>query len=194
MATLALHFWDITLSNSMDARVARLNEGQRQCLALVDQHLSSKEIALRLGISPHTVDQRVRRALQILGVERRGEAARLVSAEMRSSHDPAYQRLIHQPPYIDADPAPNHQDGAVGQQIRQAGRAGESSLAGIETEQRPAKRWALLSLPISTRSQPTNELSVGNRLLWIVLIAVGAAFSAGMYLAGLESLSRMVSS
>ena len=64
----------------------------------------------------------------------------------------------------------------------------------IETEQRPTKRWAPLSLPISTRSQPTNELSVGNRLLWIVLIAVGAAFSAGMYLAGLESLSRMVSS
>ena len=35
-------------------------------------------------------------------------------------------------------------------------------------------------------------MSVGVRLLWIVLIAIGAAFSAGMYLAGLESLSRMI--
>jgi hypothetical protein len=35
-------------------------------------------------------------------------------------------------------------------------------------------------------------MSVATRLLWIVLIAVGSAFSAGMYLAGLESLSRMV--
>ena len=35
-------------------------------------------------------------------------------------------------------------------------------------------------------------MSVGFRLLWIVLIAVGAAFSAGMYLAGLESLGRML--
>ncbi len=35
-------------------------------------------------------------------------------------------------------------------------------------------------------------MSVGQRLLWIVLIAIGAIFSAGMYLAGLESLSRMI--
>jgi hypothetical protein len=37
-------------------------------------------------------------------------------------------------------------------------------------------------------------MGVGLRLLWIVLIAIGATFSAGMYLAGLESLSRMISS
>ena len=37
-------------------------------------------------------------------------------------------------------------------------------------------------------------MSVGFRLLWIVLIAMGATFSVGMYLAGLESLSRLLSS
>jgi hypothetical protein len=37
-------------------------------------------------------------------------------------------------------------------------------------------------------------MSVGLRLLWIILIAMGASFSAGMYLAGLESLSRMIGS
>ena len=51
--------------------MARLTQGQLDCLRLVDQHLSSKEIAVELGISPHTVDQRIRLALQILGVERR---------------------------------------------------------------------------------------------------------------------------
>ena len=35
-------------------------------------------------------------------------------------------------------------------------------------------------------------MGIGLRLLWIVLIAIGAAFSAGMYLAGLESLARML--
>ena len=174
-------------------RVARLSEGQRQCLVLVDQHLSSKEIALRLGISPHTVDQRVRQSLQILGVERRGEAARMVAAAIQLQEGPAYQRLIHQPPYIDAAPAPGHQQGAVGHQIRQADRAGEFGATAIDTEPRAASRWASLPLPISTRSQPSNELSVGVRLLWIFMIALGAAFSVGMYLAGLESLSRMVS-
>ncbi len=194
MATPAVRVGNLVLTESSQDRVARLSAGQRQCLALVDQHLSSKEIALRLRISPHTVDQRVRQALQILGVEKRGEAARMISCELRASMDPAYQRLIHQPPYIDDAPAPGHQDGAVGHQIRQADRAGETSLVGIETEQRPADRWASLPLPIATRSQPSNELSVGVRLLWIVLISFGAAFSAGMYLAGLESFSRMVRS
>jgi hypothetical protein len=37
-------------------------------------------------------------------------------------------------------------------------------------------------------------MSVGLRLLWIVTIATGAAFSAGMYLAGLESLARLLKS
>jgi DNA-binding CsgD family transcriptional regulator len=169
-----------------------LNPGQRQCLELVNQHLSSKEIALRLGISPHTVDQRVRQALQILGVEKRGEAARLVAAAGACDED-AYQRLIHQPPYIDPAAAPGHQQEAVSHQIRHADRAGGSGPVGIETEQRPADRWASLPLPIATRSRPTNEMSIGLRLLWIVTIAIGAAFSAGMYLAGLESLTRMIS-
>ena len=194
VASLALQLGDLNLPDSIQNRVSRLSDGQRLCLVFVDQHLSSKEIALKLGISPHTVDQRVRLSLQILGVEKRGEAARMVALAMRTSNDPAYQRLIHQPPYIDDAPAPGHQDGAVGHQIRQIDRAGETSLGGIETEQRPANRWASLPLPLATRSQPSNELSVGVRLLWIVLIAVGAAFSAGMYLAGLESLSRMMSS
>ena len=194
MATLAVQRWGLDLTDSLDDRVARLSDGQLQCLALVGQHLSSKEIALRLGISPHTVDQRVRQSLHILQVEKRGEAARLVASSLRSSGDPAYQRLIHQPPYIDAAPAPRHEEGAVGHQIRQADRAGEPSLVGIETEQRPGDRWASLPLPFATRSQSVNDMSVGVRLLWIVLIAIGAAFAAGMYLAGLESLSRMMSS
>src|ERR1700741_5465012 len=59
----------------MAQRVARLSSGQLDCLLLVDYHLSSKEIAAELKISPHTVDQRIRQALGILGVERRTQAA-----------------------------------------------------------------------------------------------------------------------
>ena len=81
----------------MAQRVARLTAGQLDCLQLVDQHLSSKEIAAELDISPHTVDQRIRQALQILGVERRAQAARLVA-----QYSGPYQRLIHQSPHIEA--------------------------------------------------------------------------------------------
>lgn len=181
------------MPDSDQDRISRLSVGQRQCLELVNQHLSSKQIALQLGISPHTVDQRVRQALQILGVDKRGDAARIVAAAAPSGDEGIYQRLIHQAPYIDAAADPGHDKGAVSHQIRHADRAGGSSPVGIETEQRPADRRASLPLPIATRSHPTNEMSIGVRLLWIVMIAIGAAFSAGMYLAGLESLTRMLS-
>ena len=193
MAAPALDFGGSVVPDSREERIARLSRGQRECLELVNQHLSSKEIALRLGISPHTVDQRVRQAIHILGVEKRGEAARLV-ATANPSDDAAYQRLIHQPPYLDPVPTPGHELGAVSHQIRHADRAGEPGPVGIETEQRPEDRRASLPLPIATRSHPTNEMSIGFRLLWIVTIAIGAAFSAGMYLAGLESLTRMIAS
>ena len=173
------------------SRVVRLSQGQIDCLLLVDKHHSSKEIAARLGISPHTVDQRIRGALEKLGVDRRGEAARLVAAAI-SPGDDAYQRLIHQSPHIDASAASGHPEGAVSHQIRHAGRAGETSSPGVITEQRPVGFGSPLQLPFATRSHPSNEMSVVQRLLWIVLIAMGAAFSAGMYLAGLESLSRLI--
>ncbi|MEO7239924.1 MAG: helix-turn-helix transcriptional regulator [Sphingomicrobium sp.] len=171
----------------MTARVARLSPGQLDCLRLVDQHHSSKEIAAQLSISPHTVDQRIRGALQILGVERRSQAARLIAL-----HGGEYQRLIHQSPYIEPSTGAAHPDAAVGIQIRHADRAGEGGPSGLITEQGLAATRPLLQWPIATRSNPRNEMSVGQRLLWIVLIATGAAFSAGMYLAGLESLSRLL--
>ena len=106
--------------------------------------------------------------------------------------DPVYQRLIHQSPYIDPAAEPDTQDGTVRTQIRHADRAGEASPPGYLTEQSPVGFGSPLQLPFATRSHPSNEMSVGLRLLWIVLIAMGATFSAGMYLAGLESLSRMI--
>jgi len=172
--------------------VARLSQGQIEVLLLVDRHHNSKEIAARLGISPHTVDQRIRGALEKLGVERRGEAARMVGAALSSSEE-THQRLIHQLPYIDAGAAAGHQGAAVSHQIRHADRAGEASPPGVTTEhQMPVGLGSPLQLPFATRSHPSNEMSVGLRLLWIIIIAIGATFSAGMYLAGLESLSRMI--
>jgi DNA-binding CsgD family transcriptional regulator len=177
-------------ANDGTDRVAKLTQGQLDCLLLVDQHLSSKEIAARLNISPHTVDQRIRYALQTLGVERRTQAARLVAQAQGQRQDP-YQRLIHQSPHVEATAAEGQSAGAVRQQIRHADRAGKAGDPGFNTEQKFAS-WSSLPLPFATRSHPRNEMSVGLRLLWIVLIATGAAFSAGMYLAGLESLARLL--
>jgi DNA-binding CsgD family transcriptional regulator len=176
-------------TDEMAVRVSRLTRGQLDCLRLVDQLLSSKEIACELKISPHTVDQRIRQALAILGVERRAQAARIV-AQVKGP----YQRLIHQSPYIPGGAQTGHPEAAVSNQIRHADRAGEAGGAGFLTEQRPASIWPSLQPPFATRSNPRNEMNVGQRLFWIAAIAIGAAFSAGMYLAGLESLSRLIRS
>jgi DNA-binding CsgD family transcriptional regulator len=175
--------------DEMAQRVARLTPGQLDCLRLVDQLLSSKEIAAELKISPHTVDQRIRQALAILGVERRTQAARIVA-----HYQGPYQRLIHQSPHIEPAARSGHPEAAVSHQIRHADRAGGAGEAGFLTEQRPASIRPSLQLPFATRSSPRNEMSVGQRLFWIAAIAIGAAFSAGMYLAGLESLARLLNS
>lgn len=175
--------------DEIEKRVARLTQGQLDCLCLVAEHLSSKEIAVELRISPHTVDQRIRGALAVLGVDRRAQAARIVARYCEP-----YQRLIHQSPHVEVEPREQQPESAVGPSIRHADRAGEAGGPGFNTEQRADSSWSSLQLPFATRSHPRNEMSVGLRLLWIVLIATGAAFSAGLYLAGLESLARMLQS
>jgi DNA-binding CsgD family transcriptional regulator len=88
----------------MDAeRIARLSEGQRECLRMVLGHMSSKEIGRALGISRHTVDQRLRIAMQTLQAANRVDAARLLAAHEGAQ---AYQPSVHQPPHIDPAPAP----------------------------------------------------------------------------------------
>lgn len=146
-------------------RIARLTAGQLDCLRLVNEHLSSKEIAAELGISPHTVDQRIRQALHILGVERRAQAARFVAQYSRP-----YQRLIHQSPDIPGGAQSTQSEGTVSIQIRHADRAGETGGAGFLTEQRSASFRPSLQLPFATRSNPRNEMSVGQRLFWIAAI------------------------
>ena len=55
--------------------LGRLTEKQCECLELVLGHLTSKQIAMQLGISPHTVNQRLDIARKTLGATTRLDAA-----------------------------------------------------------------------------------------------------------------------
>ena len=147
------------MTDEVDTAIERLTQGQIDCLMLVHQHLTSKQIAPRLGISSHTVDQRIRTSLRTLGCNNRSQAAQLV----------AYRRL----------PASMFNWHSAG-----AHPFVEYTMA--------ARSKRAIRLPIATRSHPINNLSVPVRLFWIVAIACGAAFSMGVYLAGLESLARLL--
>src|ERR1700748_3883642 len=57
--------------------IGLLTPRERECLRLVDQHLSSKQIARELGMSKTSVDTYCDRARRKLGVEDRYAAARM---------------------------------------------------------------------------------------------------------------------
>ena len=86
-------------------RLARLTDKQRECLRLVYAHLSSKEIAQRLGVEPGTVDQYVKAAMRILGVSDRRAAARMLADyEGGEALRPAALALQEEQTPFDADP------------------------------------------------------------------------------------------
>lgn len=68
-------------------RIDQLTEAQRACLRLVLTHHNSKEIALIVGVSPSAIDKRIERAIQILGVGSRFEAARQLQDHERGETD-----------------------------------------------------------------------------------------------------------
>ena len=68
-------------------RIDQLTEAQRTCLRLVLTHHNSKEIAALVGVSPSAIDKRIERAIQILGVATRFEAARQLQQHERGGVD-----------------------------------------------------------------------------------------------------------
>jgi DNA-binding CsgD family transcriptional regulator len=63
--------------SEIEFMLAGLTAKQREVLDLLIEHKTSKEIARELGISPHTVDQRIQFAKEKLGANSRSEVALL---------------------------------------------------------------------------------------------------------------------
>jgi DNA-binding CsgD family transcriptional regulator len=167
--------------------LARLSEDQRTCLRLVFRHKSSKDIARLLGISSHTVDQSLKRAIRLLGVQTRVEAALLLARHEGNGSD---QPLVYQaqvlPDPSDAGPPTAPDD--RGNKIRPASvlreeRAPYGASPSSET-------WAAASgHPVLGGRR--NDLTILKRLGWIFAIAIGSAFAFGAILSGLDALGRL---
>lgn len=141
-----------------DNYISLLSAAQIETLRHVFEHKNSKEIARIMHVSPHTVDERVRRALKKLNVSNRIEAARILAGNGIFDHVTPYQPLRYQlaelgepPPAADAEP-------------------GRSML----------RRVFDIGLPFPTVSQPTNRHGLMERIVWPILIALATilAFSA----------------
>lgn len=174
-----------------------LTDGQRDCLRLVMLHLSSKEIARTLGISPHTVDQRLRVAVRNLGVTSRFEAARMLANHSEAQAAAPYQSLIYQQPQLHRVAA--NQQGSSCPANGSAGvyeamepalelNAAQASFPLPELSSRRGPKWSIPPL----MGEEVNDLTLSERVLAVVLIALGSLMAFGTFLSGLDALSRLI--
>jgi len=169
-------------SDSQTRKVAtQLNEKQRACLRLVLQLKTSKEIARELGISPHTVDRRLKDAMERLGAASRFEAAQMLAA---ADH---YQSLAYQAPAL-APPGSPPSD----RDDRSGDAAANKLEAGSETdgEDLPPR---LARLDRSGKVPPGPSYGPIQKLLLIGVVAIVSALAFGAVLSGLEALVRLCS-
>jgi len=196
---------------SMSDLVAQLTVGQRDCLRLVYRHMTSKDIARALDISPHTVDMRLRTAMRTLAVASRVDAARLFVESEGEPH--LYQSLIYQAPDIAendgavtiASPASTTDNDFADQQFSPRFRPDHEPPAGgpprpagaslsyddaktIDFRRRASDAEATELLPWGRR----NTLSSGARLAWIAGIAIGSALGFGAIVGALEALKNLL--
>jgi DNA-binding CsgD family transcriptional regulator len=174
----------------MDDRVARLTEGQRECLRMVYRHMETKEIARILGISPDGVAQRIKTAMRILGVQRRRDAALiLATAEGTASYPPQ----VHPSRGIAMAPDPRTFAASTEGERQQYGAASVGAMreeqSVFEAAPQLRSRGSRLSLPIW--GGKASDLSSLQRLGWIFAVMLMIALTFGVFLAGVEALSRL---
>jgi DNA-binding CsgD family transcriptional regulator len=130
---------------SVQSRVARLTQRQKDCLRLVAEGYTSKEVGRRLGISYSTVDNHLLAAVQILETTGRAEAARLLLNLERSLG----QELPRQP-----------------EGLAESSHQPDDRSRAVEAQK---KKWSALLPPIGGRE---NDLSPSQRVFAIARIAL----------------------
>ena len=168
---------------------ALLTDRERQCLRLVLTGRNSKEIAIQLGISPHTVDARLRSAIRTFGVSTRFQAARaLAEAEGAAS-----QPLISQPDAIASashpiDPMPVEGEDA------QEDVASRSAVREDQARYAPSapQGWRPFDfrVPLSGR-KPRNDLTPLARVAIAIVLLVLVIAGVGFFVIAAEGLARI---
>jgi Bacterial regulatory proteins, luxR family len=175
-----------------------LRDIHKECLRLAGNHYSSKEIARMLGISKHTVDQRLRHATQQMQAASRFEAARRFCAlEAAQSQDAApnsvYDPIVYNPPHIPL-PTPVAKEAASNSE---QGPLNDTEGSRLQDAQAPfyfgdaSRIEALFSTSVSKREVPPSPLSLGSKSLLVAAIAAISLLAFAAAVAALEVLSRI---
>ena len=155
----------VSMTESLDARFVRLSPRQRDCLRLIYDRKSTKDIAAILDLSPGTVSGYCAEAIQVIGARNRIDAAEQFEA---------YERK----------PAPFDQYPQSGGVVSEAVSRPTSS----QEEVAPWRHW----LPVRTRGAEGNETGIIARLVWITVFALVFAIGFGMLAVGVRATSDLV--
>lgn len=169
--------------------ISKLTTRQRDCLRLVLQHKQSKEIGRELGISPMTVDNHFRSAIQTLGVSNRLEAALLLDSWEREDTS---QQLTSQP-----DSVVSQAQSPIMSSPADAGDGQREMYSALHEDQAPYRTYREIGivdfpLPVPTRGKPNNDLTIAQRLFWIAALIFGMGLGAGALLSGFATLTNIL--
>ncbi len=151
--------------------IEQLTARERDCLRLVARGMSSKEIALALGLSPLTVDGYLKEAVRTLGVSTRREAARILT-----SHEEAPQASDETPPQkLGGEPLD----------------LAETVHSGVPLSPKRTDAEPRFRMPFLRQGRQINDLDPLSRLMWIIGLAVLMLVAVANFLNGLGALWRI---
>ena len=153
-----------------DNDISLLSAAQIETLRHVFEHKNSKQIARIMNVSPHTVDERVRRALRKLKVPNRIEAARILAVHGVFDRVTPYQPLTYQPINL----------------------VGEAPAREAGSRRNMFRRVLGIGSPFPTASEPANRHGLMERIIWPILIAAATILAFSALYALLVGLGRLL--
>jgi DNA-binding CsgD family transcriptional regulator len=164
------------------AAIDRLNDRERQCLRLVGQGYSTKDIARILDIKDHRASKIIGSALRKLGTSRRIEAARLLA-----EHENRGVNVIPGAPPTLSPTAPADPFVLRDEQGRVANRVAEERVPYGE-----ALRPHDLGVPLRPRGGRLNDLGTWQRITWMTLLWAVALLGIGSFATQLGKFSNQI--
>lgn len=178
------------------ARFERLTRRHRECLRGVRDLKGSKEIADDLGIEKSTVDSYLTEAVKLIGARNRRDAAlrwaeyEAAQANVSASNNEQKSEL----------PTPDKIGGHSARLVEPAASPPSPSVPdevivgapGVSGELPLRRGSSGIRMPFRRKGQRGNDLSVGDRLIWIQAITLGIAIAFGMLMTGLQVLTGLI--
>lgn len=190
----------MAITASKQRQIDELTDAQRECLRLVLAHKTSKQISRELGLSHHTVDQRLRFAIKTLGVQNRTEAALMLAEAEHQDPQAAwtYQspaaQIPTQPPVLTARSVPPAMDMDYDAILQKEGQSNPNTLHDVQSitsiSQFQNQNPSLLS-GIDLKTIRKNNMSPYTRLAFIGGLSFASILIFAIAISSLNSLSAL---